>query len=262
MYSAAMNLKSLNTWNARLAVLHFVQAIAVVLLTKSIAWPVTTAFLSQDTIAAKVAGHPVLSPASHTLYHINIAYLVAAFFLLSAIAHGIIATKYRKTYEAELKKGINKARWIEYSISSSVMMVAIALLTGVYDASSLFMIAVFMFITNMLGLVMEYRNQGQKKIDWLPFWLGVVTAAAPWVVVLKYILGTTIYGSGGIPTFVYFIYGSMLLLFSSFAVNMYLQYVRKGKWANYLYGERGYMILSLVAKTALAWQIFFGALRP
>jgi len=51
-------------------------------------------------------------------------------------------------------------------------------------------------------------------------------------------------------------------LFGGFAVNMYLQYKKKGRWADYLYGERLYMILSLVAKTALAWQIFAGSLRP
>jgi hypothetical protein len=54
----------------------------------------------------------------------------------------------------------------------------------------------------------------------------------------------------------------MFIFFSSFAVNMYLQYKKKGAWANYLYGERAYMILSLVAKTVLAWQVFAGALRP
>jgi len=35
-----------------------------------------------------------------------------------------------------------------------------------------------------------------------------------------------------------------------------------GKWKDYLYGERMYIILSLVAKTALAWQVFVGTLRP
>jgi hypothetical protein len=38
------------------------------------------------------------------------------------------------------------------------------------------------------------------------------------------------------------------------------QYKAQGKWANYLYGERAYIVLSLIAKSALAWQIFSGAL--
>jgi hypothetical protein len=42
----------------------------------------------------------------------------------------------------------------------------------------------------------------------------------------------------------------------------YWQYKQKGKWSDYLYGERAYIILSLVAKSALAWQIFSGTLIP
>jgi len=43
---------------------------------------------------------------------------------------------------------------------------------------------------------------------------------------------------------------------------MVLQYKKVGKWADYLYGERAYILLSLSAKTALAWQVFGGTLRP
>jgi len=41
---------------------------------------------------------------------------------------------------------------------------------------------------------------------------------------------------------------------------MALQYKKVGPWKDYLYGERMYMILSLVAKSALAWQVFGGVL--
>jgi hypothetical protein len=43
---------------------------------------------------------------------------------------------------------------------------------------------------------------------------------------------------------------------------MILQYKQVGKWKDYLYGEKVYIILSLVAKTLLAWQVFIGTLRP
>jgi hypothetical protein len=257
-----ISFNSLNTWNKRLALLHALQGVAILILSKSITWPITTSFLTLDTIATKASGNPVLSPATQTVGHINIAYLVAIFFFMSAIAHAIIATKYRKTYEANLSKGINKARWIEYGLSASTMMVAIALLSGVYDLSSLIMIFVLDLIMNLMGLVMEVQNQGAKKVNWLTYWIGCLAGIVPWIVFAIYVTGSNVYGSGGIPTFVYFIYASMFIFFNCFAVNMYLQYKKQGKWADYLYGERVYMILSLVAKTALAWQVFFGSLRP
>ena len=47
-----------------------------------------------------------------------------------------------------------------------------------------------------------------------------------------------------------------------FALVQYLQYKPVGKWSDYLRGERAYIILSLVAKSLLAWQIFANTLIP
>ena len=40
----------------------------------------------------------------------------------------------------------------------------------------------------------------------------------------------------------------------------WLQYKQVGRFRDYLVGERTYIILSLTAKSALAWQIFGGTL--
>ncbi|HEY4696087.1 MAG TPA: heliorhodopsin HeR, partial [Candidatus Hydromicrobium sp.] len=65
-----------------------------------------------------------------------------------------------------------------------------------------------------------------------------------------------------IPWFVFAIFGIYLFLFNLFPVNMVLQYKKVGRWRDYLYGERAYIILSLVAKSLLAWVVFAGTLRP
>jgi hypothetical protein len=184
------------------------------------------------------------------------------FLLISAATHLIIATIYRKEYEKCLKKGINKARWVEYSISASIMMVAIAFLSGIYDLSSLIMIFSLICIMNLMGLVMELWNNGQKKTNWLSFVIGSFAGFIPWVVFVIYVWGASLYGSRGVPGFVYGIFVSIFIFFNCFAINMYLQYKKIGPWRDYLYGERVYIILSLVAKSALAWQVFFGTLRP
>jgi hypothetical protein len=50
------------------------------------------------------------------------------------------------------------------------------------------------------------------------------------------------------------------VLFFSFGLNQWLQYRGVGRWADYAYGEKAYLVLSLVAKSLLAWQIFAGSL--
>jgi hypothetical protein len=248
-------------WNKYLAVLHAAQGVIILILSVTRTFPVTTSYLGVDTLQTQAQGHAVLAAGSQHLFDINLAFLVAAFFFMSAIAHGLMATKLRPMYERDLKAGVNKIRWIEYAFSASTMMVAIGLLVGVQDVSTLLMLFGLTAVMNLSGLVMELWNQGARSVNWLGYIVGCIAGVLPWIVVAIYLISGGVYGAAA-PAFVYWIFGSMFILFSAFAVNMFLQYRKVGRWGDYLYGERVYMILSLVAKTVLAWQIFAGSLRP
>jgi len=235
--------------------LHLFQGMLVLILSKSFAIPVTGSYLFFNKSSQ------ALEPTNTLLFNVELALLIALFFFLSAFFHFYIASAYNKRYNSDLKLGINKARWVEYSISASVMMVAIAMLVGVYDFSSLLMLFTLTAIMNLTGLVMEVHNQTTKKTNWLSYYIGCFAGIIPWVVIAFYLwLGAT--NGSPAPTFVYWIFVSIFVFFSCFAVNMALQYKKIGPWKNYLYGERAYIILSLVAKSLLAWQVFGGTLRP
>ena len=253
--------EKLKRLNMIAAALHFVQAVVIIMLSKNVSLPITVNYLTTDQLASKDGG-PVLVAATTEILSVNLGYLVAAFLLMSAVAHLLVTTVYRKNYEAGLKNNINKARWLEYALSASTMMVAISMLVGIYDEGSLIMIFGLAAVMNLLGLAMEIHNQKQKSINWLSFIIGSVAGIIPWIVFVTYLVHSVQYGQSGPPVFVYFILGSIFFLFNCFAVNMYLQYKKKGKWADYIYGEKAYIVLSLVAKTALAWQVFAGTLRP
>lgn len=254
-------LRGLRKWNFVMAFLHFIQGVAIIVLSSDTLFAVTTSFLTRDSLASTDQS-PVLVNATRNLFDVNLAYVIAAFFFMSAIAHIYMATVYRKKYEANLVLGINKVRWYEYGISASTMMIAIAMLSGVQDLSTLVLIFGATLVMNLCGLIMEVHNQTTNKTSWLSYVVGTIAGLGPWIVIGIYFWGTNQFGDGSIPSFVYAIYASLFLFFSSFALNMYLQYKGKGKWADYLYGEKVYMILSLVAKSVLAWQVFFGSLRP
>lgn len=250
-----IKISRLRRLNLYAAGLHAAQGIAVLILSKNFSLPVTTNYLDYNSKSQS------LFAAQHTLFHLSLPWLVAVFFFLSAGFHLAIATFYYPTYAANLQEGINKARWYEYSLSASVMMVAIAMLVGVYDLSSLVMIFALTAVMNLMGLLMEVYNRGRAAVNWLAYKIGALAGFVPWAVVLIYFWATR-FGAGHPPTFVYFIYVSIFAFFSCFAFNMYLQYKKTGRWRDYLYGERMYIILSLVAKSLLAWQVFAGTLRP
>jgi len=257
-----ITVNALRRFNFVMAGLHSLQALIVFILSDPNrgVWTVTANHLTLGP--GSTPSKPVLASATHTLFDVHLAYLVVIFFLLSAAAHLFVATVYRRRYEANLERGINKVRWVEYAFSASTMMIGIALLSGIYDLGSLVMIFGLTAIMNLLGLAMEVYNQGRKKVCWLAYNVGSLAGILPWIVIGIYFWAGEAYGSGDIPTFVYYIYGSIFLFFNCFALNMFLQYKKIGKWRDYLYGERVYIILSLLAKSALAWQVFAGALRP
>ncbi|KKQ15331.1 MAG: Conserved hypothetical membrane protein, partial [candidate division WS6 bacterium GW2011_GWF1_36_8] len=104
-------------------------------------------------------------------------------------------------------------------------------------------------------------NQTTTKTNWISFIFGCIAGIVPWVVVALYLFGSGD-ADNKAPTFVYWIFFSIFLFFNSFAGNMILQYGKIGKWKDYTFGEKVYVILSLVAKSLLAWQVFAGTLRP
>lgn len=245
----------LRKFNFIMAVFHAAQGFAILLISRTFDIGITGSYLTFNRATQS------LEPATTHLFDLSVPMLVASFFFLSALAHLFIATIYNKRYNQSLAKGINKIRWIEYSISASVMMVAIAMLVGVYDFTNLVMIFVLVAIMNLLGLVMEIHNQTTKKTNWISYWIGCLAGIVPWLVIAFYFWLSAEKGSAP-PAFVYWIFVSIFIFFSCFALNMVLQYKKIGPWKDYIYGERAYIILSLVAKTLLAWQVFAGTLQP
>ncbi|MEM6998166.1 MAG: heliorhodopsin HeR, partial [Patescibacteria group bacterium] len=209
---------SLKNWNLSLSVLHAVQAIAMAFLARDFRLPIDMGYLTFNSSTEN------LETVSRTIVDVPLAWIVIAFLAMSAIAHGIIAGPWFENYKADLKKGMNRARWFEYALSASTMMVAIALLTGISSLGILIGIFVLTAVMNLMGLVMEVHNQDTKSTNWLSFCVGCLAGIEPWIIIGLYFLANWLYASGNPPTFVYFIYISIFLFFNCFAINMWLQY--------------------------------------
>ncbi len=246
-------------WNKWLAWIYALQGIVLVVLSATRSFPVTTSFLSPNPL---VADHLSLVNATHHLFDINLTWLIAAIFFVAALIHVAMATKCRTRYEQEVDQGINRMRWAEFAVGGGLTLVVIALLGGVYDISTLGLLFVMNVIAGSLGWGMEFYNQGKKEQNWLAHGVSLVAGITPWVVLGLYLFGANVYGTGHVAPFIYWVYGSMAVCFAGQFVTTYLQQSKKGKWVDYLYGERMFMILWVITYTALAWQIFVGTLQP
>lgn len=260
-----IKLSKLRRFNLIMGLLHCVQGIAMIFLATTVIQniaefkpTIVQFYLTYDPQSQSLVS------ASKELFDLPFGIMVAVFLLLSAFFHGLIAIppKSNAIYNSDLAKGINRFRWFEYSLSSSIMIVLIATLFGVYDIATLLLIFVVNATMNLFGLVMEQLNEGRApdNIRWGPFVWGSFAGIAPWIVILLYMFGTGEFDR--VPWFVWAIVGTYFVAFNTFPVNMVLQYKKIGKWNDYLYGERTYIVLSLVAKSILAWLVLFGAMQP
>ena len=246
----------LRRFNAFMGLLHLVQGVLMFVLSNDTTYPVYTNFLRFDLDTFSLTPNPTLA------YELRFGPAVAIFLLLSAVAHFFLSTVGYSWYVRNLKKGMNPARFYEYALSSSWMIVLIGMLVGIWDLGSLILMFGLNAMMNLFGIMMELHNQSTERTNWPSFVFGSIAGIIPWIVIVMYFLGAIRSAGAEPPAFVYAIIPTIFVFFNIFAVNMYLQYKKVGRWSDYLFGERMFIVLSLLAKTALAWQIWFGTLAP
>jgi hypothetical protein len=241
-------LAGLRRWNLGLTILHAAQAVLVLVLASNFAITITSTF------PAGPPGTRLTTPES--FFDLRIGAAIALFLGLAAVDHLVTATVARGRYEADLHRGINRFRWVEYSFSATLMIILIASYSGITDITGVVAIAGANVGMILFGWLQEQMNPpGRTTNTMLPFWFGSLVGLAPWIAIV-----INIAGSKTVPGFVYGIVVAQAVFFFSFALNQWLQYKGVGKWTDYVYGEKVYLVLSLVAKSVLAWQIFGGSL--
>ncbi|HUV61170.1 MAG TPA: heliorhodopsin HeR [Thermoplasmata archaeon] len=243
----------LKNFNLVMGILHLFQGALMLWLAPPGKGQIWTTFLDMQ-------GNQIVS-VQDVIASVPLGPLVASFLFVSAIAHLSLATYAYEWYVANLRRGVNYARWFEYAISSSIMIVLIAMLVGIFELASLILIFALNATMNLFGLMMELHNQTTEKTDWTAYIMGCFAGFVPWVVLGIYFFGAILQDPESVPLFVYAIYFMLAAFFNVFAINMVLQYRGKGRWADYLYGEKVYIILSLTAKSTLAWLVFGGTYR-
>jgi hypothetical protein len=249
----AKQMRGLRRLNVIAGLAHLVQMILILALATDFTLPITAAYMEGPP------GTPLSDPV--TLVDVRVAWGVAAFFGLSALFHFIVASPMGyPRYVAGLLERHNYFRWVEYSLSSSIMIVLIAQIVGITDVAAI--IAIFGVNVSMILFGWLQEKYVQPGGGLLPFWFGCLAGIVPWIIIVIFVIAPGSTSGNETPGFVYGIIISLFILFNCFALVQYLQYKPVGKWANYLRGEKAYIVLSLVAKSALAWQVFAGTLVP
>ena len=220
---------------------------------------------SDGKFCIEATTQPVSCNDDDECYGIDLGWLIISFHLLSFLFQGFAAITNFKgpilgyKYSDMVENSKNPLRFIEYSFSASIMLIAIALLNGVTDINLITSIAVLTAACQLCGLAVEFVEKKSIKIllhltGWLQFcWAyGIIGHAF-----FQSVNAAQDNSGTGPPNFVYAIVIVLFLLYASFG---FVQLTELITDLNPFTKEKSYVILSLTAKLFLGWMIFSNVL--
>jgi|GEM_PF-398195 len=258
-------LGSLSQWNKWFGIIYLVQALAILIIATGKTLPVTVHFVGVDNMLSQVAGHTVYATASRHLFDVPLAQVLALALAISGALHWLLAAYMRNQYEEWMAKGLNPVRWLDGAFSASLIVLAIALASGINEITTLIALFVFSFMVHMLGLCMElynlpYRRDEPVK-DRKPYILMVIAAVAVWLMGGIPILAAVLFGNG-LPAYIWITYATASVVVVASVTVLSRNYRRLGRWKEYPKAERLHMAISFAAKSIIAWELFVALLRP
>lgn len=170
---------------------------------------------------------------------LDLGWLVISFHLLSFFFQGLAGlsdlspfnipfTEYSivlddsLAYKKNILKGVNPMRFIEYSVSASIMLICIALLNGVIDDDILWCIGILTGTCQICGLAAEYINDYYMK--WILHFNGwALFLTAYGIIYNAFNRSATSDDDIKPPDFVYVIVLVLFLLYASFGFVQFVE---------------------------------------
>lgn len=146
-------------------------------------------------------------------------------------------------------------RFLEYSITATIMAAVIAILTGITDVYTLIGIEGLTATTMVFGYL-EEKTAGKVPLLFRPFWLGWIPYVVAWIIITWHFIRANI--EFDVPEFVIAIYAVEVFLFSIFAWVQWVYVVKPGQITNRMEMEGWYNFLSITSKMLLVWLAFGG----
>lgn len=233
-----VTLQKIFKFNLFAALVNAVFAVLSVIFLSKQSVEFTLAHSTKDELASTEA--TVLGPAFRAITEVEVRYLLAFIFGLSAVFSLLLATRLRKQYEAGVTAKVSTLRWIFIGLISAFTLELATILAGVHEIVTLKLVGALVLVTALLGWLAEKQNQTATK-NFAPFWLSVLTGFLAWIPLLVGLIATGLVGMERFSWYVYVLAGVLLLGFSNFALNKY-NYIKNGaNNAGYLQYEGKYL---------------------
>lgn len=181
--------------------------------------------------------------------------LIITFFAITAGFHLLYALNPGNIYLNAISKGNNFLRWIEYSISATIMIVIIALLSGVKDYSNYILLVVSSIAIMSTG---QWFETATGKSKWIPIVIGFIVLAGVFATIFysfRKRLQEAKASGFKVPAWLYATVWVLFAFYASFGFVPIAQMIFKGDYVKY---EYAYLTLSLLSKASLGILVAVG----
>jgi hypothetical protein len=248
-------LVNLRAMNLTAGILHLAQAAVVALIvarTRPLSLPVTVDYATASPGSRMAAEHL-------TLASVDVGIGAVVVLLLPAITHLLIASPVLGArYRSELEQRQNPIRWVEFGLSSAIMLFLLAQLNGITDVATL--VLVYTTQTALVILLWLQEHVGTPARTLQPFIFASAVGIVPWGIIALHVLAPGAANGYDQPGWIRVLTVTLLLLFFGFGVNQWLGFRGIPAGRTYAAEERTYLLLSLATKAAFAWQVVAGIL--
>ena len=251
-----VSFEQLRQFNKWIVILCAVQAAAITLIGTGKSFPVLLHYITPDPLQADA-----VAEGSHPLFWIRLATLLGLGFLASAVIHLFWFNAGKPQYESALNRNIQPFRWLGNVFSYGLLLLAVALVAGIFDFLALLAVFGINAIAQSLRALAERQSPPSKKLALA----AAVLDAGLWLAILATVVLTLVFDHAP-AAYVWAVVAALGLASAGMATAPLLAGFKTGRLSRLGKDARSRERLLLVFEFALpsliAWLIFAGALLP
>lgn len=224
-------------------------------------------FMSKETIVTSLpyaakdefasTATVVFGPAYKTLCEVEIRYIMAFIFGLSAIFSLLLATRLRNKYNSQLANSTSVIRWIFTGISLGLILELVTAIAEVDNIVALKITGALVVVTSILWIISEQYNKTSKG-NLSFYYLSLFTLFLAVMPLLVSLVASGIYGMEWFGWHVYLVSAATVGGFAAFVFNQF-KFAKNGVSAKgYLELEGKYLSIDYLIKFSV-FIIFLAA---
>lgn len=253
-----VTLYSLRRLHAFSIVLFAALAATALALMQAVGLTLSSGFLAKNELASTAT--TVFTPAQRVIYDIDVRYALVGLLVLSLLLTFGRSRRMWKEEQAGIARRILPWRWVDFALTGMMAVEVTALTAGLSDIVAIKSLGLLTVAAALFAWLAERENAGSARAVRAPFYASVIFGLLTILLLSAPLMDTLVYSEIRSPWYAYALWGVVAASFVATGWNQWKSLKHGAVW-NYLYVERNYIAINILAKTAFALILIIGLMK-